>query len=102
MLLDAKEAPAQRRLLLGGKIVFNNKSSVFDCIVRALSAGGAELQVKSSLGVPDQFHLRIEATGDVHFCSVTSRTQTELGVEFIGQVKQAAPAGKKKISSMSW
>jgi hypothetical protein len=76
-------ARPQRRLLLGGKIIFNNKSSVFDCMIRALSADGGELRLKSTLGVPDLFQLKIDTTGDTFTCDVLWRTETDIGVSFL-------------------
>ncbi|MEQ1576336.1 MAG: PilZ domain-containing protein [Hyphomicrobium sp.] len=80
-----------RRLLLGGKIIFNNRNSVFDCVVRALSADGAELRMKSTLGVPDAFELRIGPAGEAFQCDIAWRTETEIGVMFLGKRATASP-----------
>ena len=77
------EPAAQRRkLLLGGKIVFNNRSSVFDCTVRAVSQIGAELRMRSTLGVPDLFRLTIPSTGETFDCEIVERSETDIGVTF--------------------
>ena len=47
------------RMLRAGKIVFNNKSSVIDCLVRNLSPTGACLLVSNVIGVPSTFELLI-------------------------------------------
>ena len=44
-------------MLRAGKIVFNNKSSVIDCMVRNLSPTGACLLVSNVIGVPSTFEL---------------------------------------------
>lgn len=49
----------RRRVLKGGKIIFNNATSVIDCIVRNLSEGGAALEVTSSAGIPAEFRLAV-------------------------------------------
>jgi hypothetical protein len=46
---ERRASPRQRRFN-GAKIVFNNNSSVIDCIVRDLSAHGARLVVASFSG----------------------------------------------------
>ncbi len=74
---------AQReRLLLPAKIIFNNKNSVFDCIVRNVSGRGALLKVVSPLGIPDHFTLFIPGLEKRHFCWIAWRNQTEIGVSF--------------------
>ena len=42
----------RRRVLKGGKILFNNKASSIDCAIRNLSEGGALLHVESAVGIP--------------------------------------------------
>jgi len=76
-------APPRRRLLLGGKIVFNNRNSVFDCTVRAMSDQTAELRMQSTLGVPDVFQLRIDLTGQTRLCQVDWRTETDIGATLL-------------------
>ena len=81
-----------RRMLLPAKIVFNRKSSVMDCLVRKLTADGAEITMKSTIGVPDAFELRAEQTGETLFCDVASRTLTKLEVRFQESFKSAMTA----------
>lgn len=83
-----------RRAWRRAKIVFNNKSSVIDCSVRVLQTHGAELVMTSTIAVPAEFELRIEPTGERHFCEVTSRSRTELAVAFVGAA--TAPASTKR------
>ena len=71
-----------RRCWRQGKIIFNQRSSVFDCAVRKLTREGAELVLNSTLGVPASFELRLDPTGETHFCSIDWRTETEIGVTF--------------------
>ena len=79
---DSRAATPSRRTLLSAKIIFNNKSSIFDCQVRALSAEGAELRMKSTLGVPDAFQLVIKPHDEEFDCEITKRTETDIGVTF--------------------
>lgn len=78
---ERRASPRQRRLN-GAKIVFNNNSSVIDCIVRDLSPQGARLLVSSPVGIPDRFDLRIDRNGACHPSKVTWRTKDQIGVSF--------------------
>lgn len=62
------------------KIIFNQRSSVFDCAIRSLTGEGAELVMISTLGVPSTFELRLEPSGEKLFCNILRRTETELAV----------------------
>lgn len=55
--------PPRRRTLFSGKIIFNQQSSVFNCIVRNISDAGACLEIDSPVGIPDQFELLVEGAG---------------------------------------
>jgi hypothetical protein len=78
---ERRASPRQRRLN-GAKIVFNNNSSVIDCIVRDLSSQGARLLVTSPVGIPDRFDLRIDRNGACHPSQVTWRANDQIGVSF--------------------
>jgi PilZ domain-containing protein len=79
---ERRASPRQRRLN-GAKIVFNNNSSVIDCIVRDLSPLGARLLVASFVGIPDRFDLRIDRYGTYHPSEVTWKTNDQIGVSFL-------------------
>jgi hypothetical protein len=57
-MTERRASPRQRRLQ-GGKIVFNDNSSVITCVVRDLSKTEARLGVASPVGIPDWFDLRL-------------------------------------------
>lgn len=80
--MSEDERNAQRhRTLKGGKIVFNDGRSTFDCVVRNLSETGAKLTVNSALGVPQRFVLAM-GDGRRFDCEVAWHTETEIGVRF--------------------
>lgn len=72
------------RTLLGGKIVFNDRRSVIDCVVRNLSDGGACLQVNNTTGLPIAFDLRMDGDSETRACRVVWMSETRAGVEFVG------------------
>ncbi len=78
--MDKRTTPRQRTLKKG-RIVFNDGRSTIDCLVRNLSAGGAKLEVTSSVGIPDDFDL-VMADGLTKRCRVAWRKLTEIGVSY--------------------
>lgn len=82
---DRRQAP-RTRVLKKGRIVFNQKRSVIDCTVRNLTSAGAMLIVKSLIGIPDRFDLRVDSDAASHAASVVWKRDNQLGVKFIGQL----------------
>ena len=72
-----------RRTFKGGKLTFNKGLSVLDCVVRDLSAKGAQLELATSVGVPDQFELVIAPDRIKRLCRVTWRSERKVGVSFV-------------------
>jgi hypothetical protein len=68
--------------LLPAKIQFNDKRSVFDCVVKNISSSGALLQVVSPIGIPGMFTLMIPSTEKRYLCWIVWSSMTELGVSF--------------------
>lgn len=71
------------RVLKGGHIVFNLRSSVIDCMVRNLSTGGACLIVTDTVGIPNRFTLIMEPEKTERDCEVAWRRDDKLGVRFL-------------------
>ncbi len=80
------------RTILSGKIIFNNRMSVLDCVVKNMSSSGAKLLLPNTLQVPNVFELyipkmccsyearliRYESEGiGVEFCRADSKIQPE-------------------------
>jgi hypothetical protein len=78
----SKTRNSQRsRTLKGGTISFNNGAAI-DCIVRNLSGTGANLEVVSPVGIPDDFTLVIRPEKTQHSCRVAWKKQNRIGVAF--------------------
>jgi hypothetical protein len=58
--LDEKRGTQSQQILKAGKISFDG--SGIDCIVRKMSAYGANLEVESQIGIPNSFDLVIVST----------------------------------------
>lgn len=70
------------RVLKGAKIIFNNGGSVIDCTARNLNAGGAALDVETTAGVPNEFHLVIHGAPQ-HRCQIRWKRPGRIGVAFL-------------------
>lgn len=73
----------RQRVLKGGRIVFNRRSSVIDCTIRNLSPGGACLHVGDIVGVPDRFTLMMDPEKTEKECEVVWRREGKLGIRFL-------------------
>jgi hypothetical protein len=69
------------RAFLGGRVVFNNEQSSFDCIVKDISEAGALLKTDSAMAAPDNFLLTL-SDGRRFNCIVRWRKINSMGVEF--------------------
>ncbi|WIY53478.1 PilZ domain-containing protein [Devosia sp. YIM 151766] len=72
----------RQRTLKGGKIVFNDGFSTFDCTIRNISDGGAKLLVASLVGIPQRFQLALD-DGRRFECEMTWHHDGEIGVKFL-------------------
>ena len=71
----------RQRVLKGAKIIFNNGTSVLDCIARNVSDGGAALQLPDTGSVPAEFVLEIKGEPR-RPCRVVWRREDRIGVRF--------------------
>ncbi len=74
----------RRRMFKGAKVVFNDRASVVDCVVRDLSDTGARLVFKNFQPLPQRFQLVIQELA-TYECEVVRCHQTEYGVRFISK-----------------
>ncbi|QRM27656.1 PilZ domain-containing protein [Microvirga sp. VF16] len=77
-----RRSSRRRRTFLKGQLVFNNNSSVLDCIVKDLSDAGAAVSFDGVFNLPQEFELLI-STRDVQVSAhlVWSRGTTH-GIAF--------------------
>ena len=79
--VDSRRSP-RRRTLKGARIIFNDRRSVIDCVVRNLSAQGALLLVPNVVGIPSDFDLYIDGETDCHHAHVAWKGKGRLGVSW--------------------
>jgi hypothetical protein len=77
------------RTYLGGKIVFNDRYSSMDCLIRDMSPNGAKVIFTNTVGVPDEFDLEIKKTCETRRIRVVWRRADEAGVMFLDQQPKA-------------
>jgi hypothetical protein len=77
-----KRTRPRMRTYKRGRIVFGNPVTIFDCIIKNQSDGGAKLAVASPIGIPDKFDL-MDASGNRRPVKVVWRTANLVGVEFL-------------------
>ncbi len=73
----------RRRVIKGGKVVFNNGQSVIDCSVRDLSEGGAKLLLRDPIILPHDFQLQM-LDGRLIPCELRWARNGAVGVKFRG------------------
>jgi hypothetical protein len=81
MLQD--RAHERLRVSIEGKILAPDLSSVVDCMIQDVSAGGALISVRAGTEVPDRFYLWQAQTGTKLECEVRWRRPGLVGLSFV-------------------
>lgn len=77
-----RRGASRQRTFLGAKILIGSKST-YSCVIKARSETGFALKLGSTNGIPDEFVLRDECTGQSYKCEVVWRKRCGLGVKII-------------------
>ena len=80
-LTEARQDP-RKRTYQGAHIIVDHNST-FNCIIKTRSDKGFGLKLGSTTGIPDQFTLFDDSTGQSQTCQVIWRKSTGLGVKVI-------------------
>lgn len=75
----------RRRMFKGGRVIFNNRNCVINCVVRDLSQSGAKLTFPSPQSLPARFQLEINDLGS-YDCELVRSKGVEYGVRFVTAV----------------
>ena len=77
-------------------------SPAIECTLCDASQEGALLAVADPDGVPDEFILALTSGGAARRrCRVAWRTENQIGVEFLKDIKKNAPPMRKRVMSSS-
>ena len=81
--------------LLKAKILFNQRMTTFDGIVKNVSPEGAKIAIDPALSFPTEFELEIPAKSKTYRARMRWRDSESMGVEFIDQVDQREPGNAR-------
>jgi hypothetical protein len=81
-LTDLRSAP-RKRSILGARIVFHRRNSTLDCVVRDISATGANLILAGAGILPSEFNLEIPIKGQTLSAKVVWHKGNACGVRFV-------------------
>jgi hypothetical protein len=73
---------SRQRAYLGGKIAFNHRHSVVDCLVRDVSDEGAKVECPAAVPMARDVDLIIESKGLEARARMVWRSPTEIGFSF--------------------
>ncbi len=79
--------------LLKAKIVFNNRMTSHDCVIKNISTHGARLAVSQSSTVPSEFDLVIPIKGKTYRAKMRWRDAEGMGVEFMEEAEARETIG---------
>lgn len=71
------------RSFLRAQIIFNNRMSTIDCIVKNISPDGARIALNDMLAVPTEFELNIPQKNRSYQARLIWRDKNAIGVAFI-------------------
>jgi PilZ domain len=78
-IADRRKAP-RLRSLLSGSIIFDDRNSTLDCVVRNISAWGAKIVLPDAHHVPEAFDLLIPHHAETHRAKVIWRKGENIGL----------------------
>ncbi len=88
------------RTLLKGRVVFNNRFSLIECIVRDLSGTGARIAFAHPIDVPREFELEIPSKSLSLWSRVIWSSGREHGVRFdIASLNPAEPPAQQAVET---
>lgn len=74
---------------LRAQIIFNQRMSTIECVVKNISSHGAKIALGDSLSVPSEFELYIPQKGRSYRARLAWRDATAIGVEFVSAEAEA-------------
>ncbi|MBM3606847.1 MAG: hypothetical protein FJX29_00115 [Alphaproteobacteria bacterium] len=76
----------RKRAVLSGKIIFNDRKSTIDCLIRNVSDDGAKIEVSEAVVFPARFELQVPQHGRAYQARMAWRQGNEAGLEFANEV----------------
>ncbi|MGB8277647.1 MAG: PilZ domain-containing protein [Methylovirgula sp.] len=88
------------RTFLRAQIIFNNRMTTIDCIVKNISATGARVALNNTLAVPTEFDIYIPQRGRSHHARLVWRDKDSIGIGFMDVQQPAAVAAPPSLPDM--
>src|SRR5262245_17316664 len=91
-VVEARKTP-RKRVILGGKVIYNEGSYTTDCRIRDLSEGGARIVLAPGLVIPTRVVLVDTRNGTAYESEVAWMKAPEFGLKFVAthSVRGALP-----------
>lgn len=81
--LAERRPKPRRRVLLGGRVVYQNGDRHFDCSIRDISESGARITLKPGVPIPSSVYLIDTRSRIVHEAKVMWNNGREAGLQFL-------------------
>lgn len=81
-MTEERRTSARHRTFLQGRVIYNNRRSSVDCIIRELTDEGARLSFNDPVGVPHAFELYIPHRDQTYRAEIAWNHGDEMGVTF--------------------
>ncbi len=91
-----KRASDRIRSFLRAQIIFNNRMTTIDCIIKNISATGARVALNDTLAVPTEFEIYIPQRGCSHHARLVWRDRDSIGIDFTGCAAADARRGSAR------
>jgi hypothetical protein len=93
MIMQEETRRTERvKAFLKAQILYNNRMTTIDCIVKNLSSEGAKIALNDSVSVPSEFDLYIPLKARTYRARMIWRDATSMGVEFEVAETEELPA----------
>jgi len=87
----------RKRVLLGGRIVYQNGDRYFDCSIRDVSESGARILLKPGEPIPSKVYLIETQKRIVHEARVAWNNGREAGLQFLDSFPVASIENKELL-----
>jgi hypothetical protein len=98
--MSERRQSTRRRTYLGGRASFERLATSDTCLVRDLSAGGAQVVLSGSTLMPNAFDLTLRESGETRQVRVIWRDGLRLGVAYESAVVPIAPEAAGRVPKL--
>ena len=99
MMIEARRAE-RTRSFLRARIIYNNRNSTIECIVKNFSPFGAKIELDNAMSIPNAFDLETPQKGRTFRSRLAFRNETSIGVEFIEDEVETGDRAQSKVERL--